>query len=140
MFSHLHNLTVTTDWMILDLKEKQEETVNLIKKIAEDNAKMLEEMKELRQKVAGIEKEMGELEAKNDIKAEVLLEDVNFSMASMVDIVDRVGKEAEARDRDAFFAERVKKAKLELDSGLASPVHTSTPTKFKVMGRGSTKE
>ena len=128
---HLNNLHVSTQWMLLDLQADQSKLVAMVTSLAEENAKLRKELADVSTQVAQMAKEVSEVEAKVDLKAEILLEDVNFSLVTAADdVVDRVDRNAEARDRDSMFAERVKKAKRELDSGLGLPEATSTPKKF----------
>ena len=129
---HLNNLHVTTQWMLEDLRKLQEDQLELTRRLISDNAQMRQELVMLGAQVNNIQAELASLEKVGDLKAEILLEDINFSLVTMADdLVDRVGKEAEARERESMFSERVKKAVRELDSGLGLPVGESTPRKDK---------
>ena len=128
---HLNNLHVSTQWMLMDLQADQRNLVEMVTGLVEENAKLRKELAGVSIKVAQMAKEVSEVESKVDLKAEILLEDVNFSLVTAADdVVDRVDRNAEARERDSMFAERVKKATRELDSGLGLPEAASTPKKM----------
>ena len=102
-----------------------------VTEMAEENRKLREELAKVSAQVEKMGQEMAEVETKVDLKAEILLEDMNFSLVTAADdVVDRVDRLAEARERNSLFAERVKAATRELDSGLGIPEAASTPKKM----------
>ena len=131
IFRHLHNLIVSCNWQLEDVKAKQDVLQDELCRVRGENADIKAELDQLRKLYDDLLGEIRQIEAHNDVRAEIIVNDINESLATFADdVVDRVDRGAEGRRLESLYSEKVKKATQEMDSGLGAGLcATSTPVK-----------
>ena len=123
---------MSVNWQLEEAKQMLRDSKDELEKVRAENASMSAELSMLRRLYEEIFEELRQLDGKNDIRNEILYGDMNESLATFADdVVDRVARNAEAREAQKLFTTEVKRATMEMDSGVGSELRTSTPVKTK---------